>query len=60
MAETPDTHVVFLEHFTAGTTTDSPAIVAEASMRFDSLRTNAYRGVESLVMIEKAAEEWAP
>ena len=34
MAQTPDTLVAHLEHIAEGMTTDSPAIVAEASMRF--------------------------
>lgn len=60
MAETHDARVIFLEHFTGGITIDSPAVVAEASMRFDALRTDAYRGIDSQAIIEKAAEEWAP
>jgi hypothetical protein len=59
MAETPDTVVVNLEDFTDGRTTDSPVIVAGASERFEWLRTEAFKGSESLMMIERAAEEWA-
>jgi hypothetical protein len=43
MAETPDVLVAHLEHFAEGLMTDSPAIVAEANLRFDSLRADAYR-----------------
>jgi hypothetical protein len=31
-----------------------------ASTRFDTLRTEAYRGSESLMIIEKAADTWTP
>jgi transcriptional regulator with XRE-family HTH domain len=58
MAETPDVLVAHLEHFAEGMTTDSPAIVAEASLRFDSLRADAYRRSESLALIEDMAEKW--
>lgn len=58
IAETPDSRVAYLEHIADGTTTDSPAIVAQVSMRFDALRTEAFRGTESLALIENAAEEW--
>jgi transcriptional regulator with XRE-family HTH domain len=60
MAETPDAVVVNLEDFTDGRTTDSPVKVAEASQRFDTLRSEAYRASESLEMIESAAETWTP
>jgi hypothetical protein len=59
MAETPDSQVAYLDHIADGMTTDSPAILAQVSMRFDTLRTDAYRGVESLKMIEEMAEKWA-
>jgi transcriptional regulator with XRE-family HTH domain len=58
LAETPDANVVYLDHFADGMTTDSPAIVATVSMRFDVLRTEALRGSESLEIIEAAAETW--
>ncbi len=48
MAETPDAQVVNLEHFADGMTTDSPATVAVVNERLDTLRTEAYRGSESL------------
>jgi hypothetical protein len=59
MAETPDSQVAYLDHIADGMTTDSPAILTQVSMRFDTLRTDAYRGVESLRMIEEMAEKWA-
>jgi hypothetical protein len=59
MAETPDTTMVNLDDFTDGRTTDSPIIVAHASERFDTLRSDAYRRSDSLVMIEESAERWA-
>jgi transcriptional regulator with XRE-family HTH domain len=58
LAETPDANVVYLDHFADGMTTDSPAIVATVSMRFDVLRTEALRGSESQEIIEAAAETW--
>jgi DNA-binding XRE family transcriptional regulator len=58
LAETPDASVVYLDHFADGMTTDSPAIVATVSMRFDVLRTEALRGSESQEIIEAAAEIW--
>jgi hypothetical protein len=60
MAETPEACVVNLDDFTDGRTTDSPVTVAQASERFDSLRSEAYRASESLAMIESAAETWTP
>lgn len=58
MAETPDTQVVHLDHFADGVTTDSPTIVAQVTTKFDVLRTEAYRGSESLAMIEEMVEKW--
>jgi transcriptional regulator with XRE-family HTH domain len=58
MAETPETQVVYLEHIADAMTTDSPAVVAMVSTRFDVLRTEAHRGSESLTMIEEMAEKW--
>ncbi len=60
MAETPEACVVNLEDFVDGRTTDSPVAVAQASERFDTLRSEAYRASESLAMIESAAETWTP
>jgi transcriptional regulator with XRE-family HTH domain len=58
MAETPKACVVNLEDFTDGRTTDSPVTVAQASERFDTLRSEAFKASESLAMIESAAETW--
>ena len=60
MAETPEACVVNLDDFTDGRTTDSPATVAQASERFDMLRSEAFRASESLARIESAAETWTP
>jgi Domain of unknown function (DUF5753) len=60
MAETADTFVAHLEHIADGLITDSPAIVAQASTRFDALKANAYRRSESLTLIEEMAEKWKP
>jgi len=58
VAETPETTVAYLDHQADATTTDSPATVALLCSRFDSLRTEAYRGSESLNLLEEAAERW--
>lgn len=58
MAETADAFVVHLEHIAEGLTTDSPALVALASLRFDSLRADAYRRSHSLALIEEMVETW--
>jgi transcriptional regulator with XRE-family HTH domain len=58
VVETPDTAVAYLNHQADSTTTDSPATVAHLCDKFDSLRTEAFRGSESLVLIEEAAERW--
>ena len=60
MAETADAFVVHLEHLADGLMTDSPAIVAQTSTRFDALKADAYRRSESLTLIEEMAEKWKP
>ena len=60
MAETPESQVVYLDHIADGMTTDSPAIVTQVSTRLDTLRTDACRGADSLMMIEEMAEKWTP
>jgi transcriptional regulator with XRE-family HTH domain len=58
MAETEDAFVAHLEHIADGMMTNSPAIVARANVRFDSLKADAYRRSESLALIEEAARRW--
>jgi transcriptional regulator with XRE-family HTH domain len=58
MAETAEVFVVHLDHIADGLMTDSPAIVAQASTRFDSLKADAYRRSESLALIEEMADKW--
>jgi transcriptional regulator with XRE-family HTH domain len=58
LAETADARVAYLDHIAGGVTTDSPAIVGQVSMRFDVLRTEAFKGSESRTLIEAAAESW--
>jgi DNA-binding XRE family transcriptional regulator len=60
IVETPDTQVAYVAHAADAMTTDSPAILAMVSERFDALRSDAYRRSESLTMIEEMAEKWAP
>jgi Domain of unknown function (DUF5753) len=59
VAETPETTVAHIDHGADAMTTDSPATVALMCSRFDSLRTEAFRGSESLALTEEAAERWA-
>jgi hypothetical protein len=59
VAETPETTVAYIDHQADAMTTDSPATVALLCSRFDSLRTEAFRGSESLALIEEAADRWA-
>jgi transcriptional regulator with XRE-family HTH domain len=58
VAETPEITVAYLDHQADAMTVDSPATVALLCSRFDSLRTEAYRGSESLMLIEEAADRW--
>jgi hypothetical protein len=58
VAETPDTVVAYIDHAADAMTTDSPTMVGTVCSRFDSLRTEAYRGSESLILIQEAAERW--
>jgi uncharacterized protein YfaA (DUF2138 family) len=58
MAETTDVLVVHLEHIAEGLTTDTPAIVAQANLRFDLLKSDAYRRSDSLALIEERVEKW--
>jgi hypothetical protein len=60
MAESADAFVAHLEHIADGLMTDSPAIVAQASTRFDALKADACRRSESLTLIEEMAEKWKP
>jgi hypothetical protein len=60
MAETADAFAAHLEHIADGLTTDSPAIVAQTSTRFDALKADAYRRRESLTRIEEMSEKWQP
>ncbi len=60
IADTPGLRVAYVEHAAEGMTTSDPAIVAEVELRFDSLRTEAYRGSESVALLEEMAETWKP
>jgi transcriptional regulator with XRE-family HTH domain len=59
VAETHEATVAYLNHQADSTTTDSPATIALVCGRFDWLRTEAYRGSESLAMIDEAERIWA-
>jgi transcriptional regulator with XRE-family HTH domain len=58
VAETLETTVAYLNHAGDSMTTDSPAMVGSVCGKFDWLRTEAYRGSESLSLIQEAAERW--
>jgi hypothetical protein len=60
IAETPDAHIAYIDHIADAMTTDSPAMVAMVSERFDVLRSEAYRRSESLTLIKEMTEKWAP
>jgi hypothetical protein len=50
-----------LAHVDAATlvqTTDDPDAIADLKLRFDSLRTEAYRGSESLDILRRAVDRW--
>jgi DNA-binding XRE family transcriptional regulator len=58
VAQTAGTTVAYLNHQVYSTTTDSPAMVAAVIATYDHLRTEAYRGSESLDLFTRAAERW--
>jgi transcriptional regulator with XRE-family HTH domain len=61
IAEMSDRHcVVYLETVGNGQTTEDPGNVADVRLLFDTLRTEACKGSESLALIESAAEQWKP
>jgi transcriptional regulator with XRE-family HTH domain len=61
IAEMADRHsVIYLENAADGQTVEDPSIAAEVELRFDVLRVEAFRGTESVTMMEKAAAEWEP
>jgi hypothetical protein len=52
--------VVYLENAADGQTLEDPGTVTEVELRFDALRIEAFKGSESVTMIEKAAGQWKP
>jgi transcriptional regulator with XRE-family HTH domain len=59
IAETHDHRsIVYLETAADGQTAEDPGIVASMALMFDTLRTEAYEGSETLALIERVAEEW--
>jgi len=61
IAELGDRHTVaYLETAADGQTVEDPATVAGVELRFDELRTGAFRGTESQVLIENEADRWNP
>ena len=61
IAEMSDRHtVVYLETVGNGQTVEDPGTAADVELLFDTLRTEASKGTESLAMIESAADKWKP
>jgi transcriptional regulator with XRE-family HTH domain len=61
IAEMIDRHrVVYLETAADGQTAEDLPTVADIELRWDTLRTEAFKGTESLNLIESAAEQWKP
>ena len=61
IAELLDRHiVVYLETAADGQTAEDPPTVANIELRWDTLRTEAFKGTESLALIESAADTWKP
>ena len=52
--------IVYLETAADGQTLEDPGVVADVAVRFDTLRTEAFKGSDSLMLIEKVAEQWKP
>lgn len=50
--------IVYLETAADGQTVEDPGTAADMALMFDTLRTEAYKGSESLALIERVAEEW--
>jgi transcriptional regulator with XRE-family HTH domain len=61
IAEMSDRHtIVYLETVGNGQTVEDPGTAADVELLFDTLRTEACKGTESLAMIESAADRWKP
>jgi transcriptional regulator with XRE-family HTH domain len=56
IAQTSDTIVAYVNHAAESMTTDSPTVVATLTTRFDTLRTEAHKGSESIALIEEMAD----
>lgn len=57
VAETPMRRVAYVENILDGETTEDPNVVAQLELRFDTLRTEALRGSESMALIERVIDE---
>lgn len=61
IAEMIDRHsIIYLETAAEGQTVEDPGTVADIELLFDTLRTEACKGTESLAIIESAADKWKP
>ena len=47
-----------METAVAGQVFEDPEVIAGLLTRFDTLRSEAFRGSESLTLIERMCEEW--
>jgi transcriptional regulator with XRE-family HTH domain len=52
--------VVYLETAADGQTVEDHRTVGDVELRWDTLRTEAFKGTESLDLIESAADQWKP
>lgn len=58
IAEAADSAAAYIETALTGQVFEDAQAVRELTTRFDALRTEALRGTESLLLIEKVASEW--
>lgn len=58
LAEIPGRHVGYMETIADGVTVEESDLVSTLELRFDTLRTEALRGTESLALMERVLEEY--
>ena len=57
-AEIPGRHVGYMETIVDGMTVEEPGLIGTLEVRFDTLRTEALKGTESLALMERVADEY--
>lgn len=58
LAETPGRRAAYIETIVDGTLTEDQSVVSHLDFRFDTLRTEAQRGRDSLVLMERVLDTW--